>query len=483
MKKPLVVLLTTLLLALFGCTIPPQEEIFVKNYTVVPYVTTGTKTKLLLEEEAFLLGPVDEENPLGYSVSTISIDSRVLFQEMDGFGAAMTESSAYVISGLSPEVQEEMMNDLFSRDGIAMSFVIIPMGASDFSLDNFSYNDLPFGQTDVNMDNFSLARDEQYIIPVLQVAKTLNPHLLLMGSPWSAPAWMKTSDNLNGGSLKPEYYQAYSKYFTKFIQGYTEAGLPIYAITMQNEPLHETTSYPSMKMTATEQINFVKELGLMFQNNQIDTKIIAYDHNWDNTAYAMTVIGNPLVKGYVAGSAFHCYAGDNSAQATVQKFYPNKGLWFTECSGGRWGTDFSNNLSWNMENVFLGSINNYSKGVMLWNIALNEQDGPKNGGCQNCRGVITVKDDGTYQKNEEYYVIGHFSKFLYPGAFRIETKVNGNESNISASSFLNENGEIVVVLHNKSSGVLSITLNVMGSKNIYRIPSKSIVTLVVSERE
>jgi len=332
------------------------------------------------------------------------------------------------------------------------------------------------------MNHFSLERDEDYVIPVLKEAKRLRPDLLLMASPWSAPAWMKTNGSMNGGSLRPEYYLAYARYFTQFIRGYESHGLPIYAITLQNEPLHETFSYPSMKMTASEQIELLKVVGPHFASENIPVKILAYDHNWDNTAYPKSILGNPLVSGYVAGSAFHCYGGNVEAQDSVHRSYPEKGIWFTECSGGRWATDFASNLSWNMQHVFIGSINNHSKSVLLWNLALDENDGPQNGGCPNCRGVITVRSDGTVQKNEEFYLIGHFSKFLSSGARRIHSEVIGNASNVLATAFRNSNGELVAVIHNKATAPFNVELDIGGSKGYYALPSRGIATIVIREQ-
>jgi glucosylceramidase len=230
-------------------------------------------------------------------------------------------------------------------------------------------------------------------------------------------------------------------------------------------------------MTAQQQVQFVRSLGQAFEENQIETLIIAYDHNWDRPQYPNTVIGSPLSKDYTAGSAFHCYGGEVSQQLTVNRLYPEKGIWFTECSGGGWATNFSSNMSWNLENVFIGSINAFSKSVLMWNIALDDQDGPKNGGCQNCRGVVTVHEDGSYTRNEEYYMIGHFSKFVEQGALRLGTQ--SSNPNLLVTAFKNPNGEIVVVMHNKSNSSLNFNLSIGQANQNYLITGRTTVSFVL----
>ncbi|TNF08507.1 MAG: glucan endo-1,6-beta-glucosidase [Bacillota bacterium] len=473
MRKLAILIMITFLVILVACQDNKEIET-VKTYQITPYVTRGDKTKLLTEDPQF---QTDFEERT--SLNQVEIDLNTTFQTMDGFGAAMTESSAYLFKNLSEQQRETVMNDLFSSSGINISFVRVPMGASDFALDNYSYNDIPVDETDINMEQFTLARDEQYVIPMLQLAKEKNPNVLLMGSPWSAPAWMKDTKTMNGGSLKDIYHEAYAKYFVKFIEGYQERGLPIYAVTPQNEPLHQTTNYPTMYMTAMQQVQFVRALGEAFAERDLETLIIAYDHNWDQPSYPNTVIGSPLSKIYTAGAAFHCYGGEVERQNTVNKLYPDKGIWFTECSGGRWATNFSSNMSWNMENVFIGSINYHAKSVLMWNLALDDQDGPQNGGCSNCRGVVTVHADGSYTRNEEYYMIGHFSKFVEQGAVRIAS--TSSNDNILLTTFKNPDGTIVVVMHNKSNTSFTFNLKIDGTNQNYMITGRTTVSFVLEE--
>jgi glucosylceramidase len=477
MKKiHLTLLILMFVTSLVGCKPIESEEtpVAFKNYQITPYFTKGDKSQLLSEQTTS-----QTEEGLEALYTKVTLDSSVTYQTMDGFGAAMTESSAYLIKNLDVEKQELIMQDLFGEEGINIGFVRIPMGASDFALSNYSYNDLEDGQTDLDMEHFTLERDEQYVIPMLQMAKQVNEDILFLGSPWSAPAWMKTTNTMNGGSIKNEYLDAYVKYFVKFIQGYQEKGLDIYAVTPQNEPLHQTTNYPTMYMNSQQQLSFVIKMNQAFQEANIDSLIITYDHNWDQPNYPMSILASENGYDAVDGSGFHCYGGQVSAQAQVAENYPDKGIWFTECSGGGWATNFASNMAWNIENVFIGSINYFAKGVLMWNLALDDNDGPTNGGCMNCRGVITIHEDGTYTRNEEYYFIGHFSKFVNRGAERI--KLESSRTDLIATAFKNPNGELVVVMHNKSRSTFTYTLSIDGSNVNLSIPASTTATYVITE--
>lgn len=462
MKKVVLLTLSTMLLILVGC-----QKKSIQSYTFTPYLTAGDKSALLQEGISI---QTDEANP---SIYKITVDTKKKYQTIDGFGAAMSESAAYVLSNLNESKRNEVMEALFGESGIGIDFVRIPMGASDFALNNYTYNDLTSG-TDLTLEQFSIQRDLLYVVPRLQQALALNPDLKLMGSPWSAPAWMKSPQKLNGGSLNPIYHAAYADYFVKFIEAYDALGLPIFAITPQNEPLHETSGYPSMLMTVAQQINFLKVLGPKFEENQIDTKIIGYDHNWDNTFYPQALLNNEDIKPYLDGVAFHCYAGSYTAQQTIQTNHPDRDIWFTECSGGRWATNFGSNISWNLENVFLGSLNYGSRSVLLWNLALDTQDGPQNGGCTNCRGVVTVDGTDSFTLNEEYYMIGHFSKFIDKDARRVDAK--STSPNLLTGAYLNPDGSLVIVAHNKTNADMLIQVDINGHLFNYSLKRMSTVT-------
>lgn len=413
----------------------------------------------------------------------IQIDLNVeqKYQEMEGFGAALTESSAYVLmTHLSQSERTNVLKDLFTTEnrGIGISFVRITMGASDFSLSDYTYNDLPAGQTDTSMQSFSLGQDLQYLVPLLKEILLVAPDLKIMATPWTAPAWMKSNVSLTGGGkLKPSFYQAYASYFVRYLSEMNKQGIPISSITIQNEPLHEA-AYPSLSMSASEQLEFIKShLGPAMEVANLSTQIIIYDHNWDRTDYPLEILDDPQARKYVAGSAFHCYGGEVGAMSMVNQAYPDKGIYFTECSGGLWSQNFGNNLAWNTENLFVGAPRNWSKTVLLWNMALDENNGPQNGGCADCRGVITVNSNtAVLTKNVEYYLLGHTAKFIRPGACRVETPSTRNLG-VSQVAFQNQDGSMALIAYNHLQNSISLSVNVDENKAFsYNLAAGSLVT-------
>ncbi|MCW5911954.1 MAG: glucan endo-1,6-beta-glucosidase [Cyclobacteriaceae bacterium] len=440
------------------------------------YLTTGDKNKLFSAEPEISV----VETTSAAVTSLITIDAGQKFQQIDGFGAALTGSSAYLINKKMSSVQRDaLLNELFNPEtGIGVSYLRMTIGASDFSLSDFTYNDMPTGQQDLTLASFTIDADREDVIPVFKRILNIAPGIKIMGSPWSASAWMKTNGSLKGGELRTEVYNVYANYFVKYIKAYAAEGITIHAVTPQNEPLHFTANYPCMSMPASAQLDFVKNhLGPVFESENINTEIILYDHNWDNTAYAISVLNDANAKKYVAGTAFHAYGGSVSAMSTVRNAHPDKGLYFTEISGGGWATNFGDNLMWNMENIFIGTTNNWSRNVLLWNLALDQNDGPTNNGCSNCRGVVTINNNtGSVTKNEEYYSIAHFSKFVRPGASRVSSQATG-VSQFHHVAFINTDGTKVLVVANSSTSSRTFTVREGGNQYSYDIPAKAVATI------
>jgi glucosylceramidase len=298
--------------------------------TVNIWLTTGDKANLLAVQPNVTFAPDSGSNPL-----TIDVNESIVYQTMDGFGASFTDSSAWLVwNKLTATQRNTLMNNLFNpTTGIGLSYLRQPIGSTDFALSNYTFDDMPAGQTDPNLTNFSINHDKTYITPVIKQALAINPNLHVMGSPWSAPAWMKTSGSLFNGTLQTQYYGAYANYFVKFIQAYNAEGIPVYAITLQNEPHFEPNSYPGMRLEPSDEANFVKNnLGPAFSSAGITTKIIVWDHNWDEPNYPIAVLNDSAAKSYIAGSAFHCYGGTVDAQTTVHNTHPTKNLYFTDCT-------------------------------------------------------------------------------------------------------------------------------------------------------
>jgi glucosylceramidase len=456
--------------------------------TIEPDSTAG-KVAVWRSNKDGLLKIAKEPELLSYETTAdfdlaITIDEEKAYQVMEGFGASLTGSSAYVIqTHLAEAEQDELLEDLFDAEkGIGISYIRLTIGASDFSRFNFTYNDLNVNQSDPAQENFDLSVEEEYLVPLLQRILAINPELKIMASPWSAPAWMKENESLqNGGHLKSDFQESYATYFVKYIQAMAARNIPIHAITIQNEPLY-AAPYMSMEMSAEEQKVFIRDhLGPQFEANGIATKIIIYDHNWDVVDYPLDILEDATARQYVEGTAFHCYAGDVSAMSQVHDAHPGLGLYFTECSGGDFAPDYADNLSWNTENLIVGASRNWSKTVLFWNLALDQNHGPRNGGCQDCRGVVTINSTtGTVTKNEEYVLLGHIAKFVQPGGRRIETPGTRGQG-ISQVAFKNPDGTIVLIAFNHNSEKTTIQVDHNQNSFHYQMAAGMLTTFLIED--
>lgn len=443
------------------------------------WLTTPTQSSLLSPQAGIPFAPDSGSNPL-----TIDVDAATVYQQMDGFGASFTDSSAWLIfNALSTTARAQLMTQLFDRqNGIGLSHLRQPMGAADFALSSYTYDDIPAGQTDPTLANFSVAHDDAYIVPLLQQALQINPAVTVMATPWSAPAWMKTSGSLNGGGLKADAVtmNAFAAYFVKFVQQYGARGISVARITPQNEPLNASASYPTMTMDASQQATFIGSyLAPALAGANLRTDIVAYDHNWDNTSYATSVLGGPA-GGVVTGSAWHCYAGAPAAMSTVHAQFPFKDIFFTECTAGEWSTAFAANLKWDMENLIIGAPLNWARTISKWNIALDQNDGPQNGGCQNCRGLVTIDRSVSPARvtfNYDYYALGHISRFVLPGARRIAATTFGAGS-IEDVAFQNPDGSLVLVAFNGDTLNRTIKIRQSGQSASFTLAAGAAATFV-----
>ncbi|WP_439479145.1 glycoside hydrolase family 30 protein [Chryseobacterium aquaticum] len=405
------------------------------------WLTKGDQTiKLQKQNNAYFSGT-------SVSGTTIDVDASQVFQTVDGFGYTLTGGSVQVINQLSAAKKQELLNDLFGSSGIAVNYLRISIGASDLNSEVFTYNDMPSGQTDATLSQFSLTKDNA-LIQMLKDILVINPNIKILATPWTAPVWMKDNGNSIGGSLKTEYYAAYAQYFVKYIQAMKAQGIQIDAITPQNEPLHPGNN-PSMYMTAANQATFIKNnLGPAFQAANINTKIIAYDHNCDNIVYPLSILNDAAANPYVDGSAFHLYAGDISALSNVHNLFPNKNVYFTEQWTSSTG-NFSGDLDWHIKNVIIGSMRNWSKTALEWNVANDASFGPHTtGGCTQCKGAITVNGGNSYDKNVAYYIIAHVSKFVPVNSQRIAST---QSDNLSTVAFKTPVGKTVLIVQNSNS--------------------------------
>jgi glucosylceramidase len=455
----------------------PSDGFHPTGPTAQVVVTTGDQSKLLAAQAAATFGTGGTEN-----ATVITVNEAQQYQPIDGFGASLTDSSAWVIAnGLSASQRTTLMQQLFSPTaGIGLSFLRQPMGASDFAVNgNYSYDDVPAGQTDPQLLSFSIAHDSPYIIPLLQQALALNPSAKVMALPWSPPAWMKSGGTMNGGNMNTSYSSSLARYFVKFLQAYQQAGVPVYAVAVQNEPLNSTASYPSEYLSATDEADFIaNDLGPALNAAGLGAiKILGYEHNWDNTSYPESVLASSAGS-YVAGTSFHCYNGDVSSQSAVEAAYPSKGIWFTECSGSV-GSNFAGDLVWNARNLLIGATRNWARSVSLWNLVLDQNSGPQNGGCSKCRGVVTIdtsSSPATITNNVEYYALGHLSKFVVPGAHRIDSNTF-NSGGLEDVAFENPDGSIVLFVLNGATASQSFAVNWKNTYFNYSLPAQSVATL------
>ncbi|WP_084490477.1 glycoside hydrolase family 30 protein [Niabella ginsenosidivorans] len=406
----------------------------------------------------------------------ITIDTSRQYQTVDGFGYTLTGGSAVLINQLPAEKKQALLEELFGNNAnaIGVSYLRLSVGASDLDSVTFSYNDLPAGETDVDQSKFSLAPDQSNLIPVLKRILAINPAIKIIAAPWSAPAWMKDNNSTKGGSLKPDYYDAYATYFVKYIQAMQAEGITINAITPQNEPYHPGNN-PSLYMTATMQRDFIKNhLGPAFAKNNIRTKIVVYDHNLDKPLYADTIYQDPGASKYVDGAAFHLYAGEVSAMGQLHDRHPDKQLYFTEqWTGSR--EPFNTTLLWHIKNVIIGTLHNWSKIALEWNLANDPSFRPHTpGGCTECKGAVTINGN-SFTRNVSYYIIAHASKFIPPGARRIESaQVNG----LSNVAFITPAGKKVLLVLNENVTPVSFKLQDGKAGAPISLPAGSVATLV-----
>jgi len=454
---------------------PPPGQGATTGPTVQVWLTTATGSRLLSREADVRF---DSSAP-PTAVTRIAVDEGTGYQAMVGFGAAITDASAWLLENrMAAGQREALLQDLFGRDpGIGLSFIRLTMGASDFSLHPYSYDDMPAGQSDSTLAHFSIDSNRAYVLPVVQRALAINPHLTIMATPWSPPGWMKTTGSLIQGTLRPEDYGSLAEYFKRYVEAYGAAGVPIEAITVQNEPNYEPSDYPGMRLDAPARAELVgKYLGPLFARSNIRTLILEWDHNWDLPQSPLQVLADSVAPRYIAGVAWHCYAGEVSAQTTVHDAHPDKDAYFTECSGGEWSPIFADNLKWFVQTLIIGATRGWAKGVILWNLALDGHHGPHTGGCGNCRGVVTIDStSGAVTRNVEYYALGHASRFVRPGARRIAS--TSDVDGLASVAFRNaDDGSKTLILVNANTQERTFSVTWAGRSFRYSLSAGAVVT-------
>lgn len=420
-----------------------QTKVSSSQTKVDSWLTKNDKSELLSLQKPIFFNKNNVSD-----ADIIKIDTSKKFQTIDGFGFALTGGSAQHIIRMDADKRKELLKELFGRgkNDVGISYIRVSIGASDLNDHVFSYNDLPDGETDVNLSKFNLGPDEKDVIPVLKEILELVPDIKILGSPWSAPTWMKTNNNVQGGRLKDEYYPVYAKYFVKYIEAMKKNGINIDAITVQNEPFNDGNT-PSMQFLAKQELRFIKNfLGPSFASAGIKTKIILYDHNCDAPEYPISILTDPDANKYIDGSGFHLYAGPITALSKVHDAFPNKNLYFTEMMAVSRNSDF--NTASPVSRIVIGATENWSKNVILWNLAADPNNKPHtdNGGCSMCQGAVTI--DGNFiTRNLAYYTIAHASKFVSPNSIRVKSTYTGQLAQVA---FVTPEGKIVLIVANNT---------------------------------
>ncbi|MFD0528172.1 ricin-type beta-trefoil lectin domain protein [Kitasatospora arboriphila] len=410
----------------------------------------------------------------------ISVDESTRYQQFTGGGASFTDTAAWLMNSsgaLSAATRDATMRKLFSpTEGIGLSFLRNPMGSSDLARYGYTYDDQPAGSVDPALNGFTIGHDLADVLPLTKQAKQLNPALTTMASPWTAPAWMKDSGNLNGGWLKAEYYGAYAQYFVKYLQAYQAQGAPVNYVTVQNEPTC-CAGYPSMSWNGSGLAYFTKtNLLPALAGAGLPTKVLALDWNWDQySGYAAPVMDDAAIRTHpnFGGMAWHGYGGDVSAQTTVHNQYPTVDAFDTEHSGGTW---IGNQQQEDMRNI-IDYTRNWGRSVTKWSLAVDQDMGPHYGGCGTCTGLVTVHNgdsrSGQVDYTVEYYTMGHLTKFVKPGAYRVASTANSAVPNVA---WQNPDGSKALIAYNDSGSAQTVRV-VWGGQNFsYSLPAKTSAT-------
>jgi glucosylceramidase len=424
--------------------------------------------------------PISFTAGTGTGGQTINVNENTTYQQFEGAGASFTDSAAWLLNSsnlLSATTRNQVMQKLFDPNaGIGISFLRNPIGASDIARYSYTFDDVPAGQTDPNLTKFSIAHDQTDVLPLTKQALQLNPQIKVMASPWSAPPWMKDNDSYLLGWVESQFYPAYAQYFVKYVQAYQAAGVPINYLSVQNEPTC-CASYPSTNWNGAGLAYFTKtNLLPALQNAGLSTKVLALDWNWDQyQSFAAPTMDDAAIRSHpnFGGMAWHGYGGNVSQQTTVHNQYPSVNAYSTEHSGGTW---VSNQQAEDMTNI-VDYTRNWSRTVTKWSLAMDQAHNPHNGGCDTCTGLVTVHNgdgrNGQVDYTVEYYTMGHLTKFVKPGAYRIDSNDNSTVRNVA---WKNPDGSKALIAYNTSTGNQSVRVNWGNSSFTYTLPGHTSAT-------
>nr|WP_246283053.1 glycoside hydrolase family 30 beta sandwich domain-containing protein [Marinifaba aquimaris] len=451
----------------------------------VPVWLTSYDQTALLEKQA------DEELKIGTGTALFQIDvsEGVEYQTIDSFGATLTDSAASLIN--ASDKRDAIIAQLFNRDdGIGISGLRYPLaGMSEFvSRVAQSYNERPAGLTDPDLDFFTIAADRDFLLPVLQSALAENSDIDVIATNWSAPGWMKDSDSLQGGEVRNEFYTSYANYFVKFFEDYQTEGIEFDYFSVQNQP-HEESDFPTQRFEALDFRDFYTDyLDPALTTANINPEFIVWDGNWtdndtqnsaDIANYAKTLFSYNEINNTVNIAGFQCYQATNGFADYSQAFdelllnRPDKSIYLTECSNQEDSRSFGEILAQDAGDMFIGSLRKSVKAIYYSSLALDENNGPTQGGCADCRGVVTIDSNGDMLPNAEYFALAHFSQFIRPDAVRIDSTTFAGQ--LETVSFKNPDATVVTVVVNRTNAAISFDINWKGQFFNYNLPQYSVV--------
>ncbi|KAJ7664594.1 glycoside hydrolase family 30 protein, partial [Mycena polygramma] len=366
-------------------------------------------------------------NPINFGTrgsaasADIVVTETTVFQTINGFGGSLTDSSALTLNNLKTKnsanywsVLGSMFDATDGANAAGLSYLRVPIGASDFSAKVYSLDDT---SGDTSFSKFNINNSPAYLFSVIKDILTINPALKVHILPWSPPAWMKTTGTMNGGTIQSGFVSAYPTYLLKAVQGFKNQGINVYAVSVQNEPENSNPTYPTCTMTPAIEGQIGAALRTLLNNNGLSgVKVVGYEHNWnDAAAYPVTLMQDD--GGSYDGVAFHCYSGSVSNQDSFHNAFSSKNVYFTECSG-TYGSDWWSDIKWYMDNLWIGSLEHWAGVGLMYNIALDGSGHPVLPGTNSCAGgcrpIVTVNSDGSFSYNQEFYALAQASKAIIP---------------------------------------------------------------------
>lgn len=404
--------------------------------------------------------------------ASIQLDPAKKFQPILGFGAALTDAACYTLNRLDPSAREKLFHELFHPSELGLSVCRTCIGSSDYSVEAYSFDE---GAPDPDLQRFSIDHDRAYILPILRQARKANPDLFLFSSPWSPPGWMKPNNSMLGGNMQRKHMPAYANYFVKFLQGYEAEGVPIQAVTVQNEvDTDQDGRMPACSWPQEYEADFVRwQLGPAFERAGVKTKIWIIDHNYNLWGRAMGELETPDVRKYTNAIAWHGYVGEVEWIDRVHDSYPDVEMYWTEGGPDYTWPDYK--MDWaKWSKTFTGILRHWCRSITAWNLALDEVGKP-NIGPFNCGGVVSVHSQTReISYSGQYWAFTHYSRFIKRGAHRIDSQSSGSE--ILHAAFENPDGQEVLVLTNPGAAQ-SCTVQLGGSSATVPLSANSVTTL------